>query len=96
MTRELTRIQAYPDANGSYWLGARAGDDNGAWSDVQPFAGPVAAGGLEFVYLDSGGGLAGFPEAVTRIGVSVTGRTVDRPFLTFKLEASASLRDGPR
>lgn len=93
---ELLRIQPYRDADGVYWLGVRTGGLGGVWSDLQPFAGPVAAGGLQFDYYDTEGRVASSPASVARIGLTVIGRAPDPRAQAFRLSTQVAPRNGPR
>ena len=93
LSQETLRIQPYRDGDGVYWLGARAPSEGGGWSDIQPFAGPVAAGGLELEYFDAAGGTASVPERVSRIGLAVTGRATGGLPQTLRLSTQVALRN---
>lgn len=95
-TVELVRIQAYRDADGVYWIGARSWLGDGSWSDLQPFAGPVGAGGLEFEFFDRQERVTALPANVALIGVSITARALEPPHRTLRLSTRVALRNGPR
>ena len=93
---EVVKVQVYRDAEGVYWLGLRTAGLDGAGSDLQPFAGPLAAGGLELEYFDRAGRLTSRPDSVGRIGISVTGRASYPPYRTLRLSTQVSVRNAPR
>lgn len=93
---ETVRVQAYPDADGSHWLGVRSWGADGSAGDLQPFAGPVAAGGLELRYFDADGLSVSEPHRVSRIGLAITGRNPELPGRTFQLGTEVFLRNGSR
>ncbi len=73
--QEAVRIQVYADADNVHWLGMRTLGAGGSWGDIQPFAGPVAPGGLELAYYDTRGLPAADARAVSAIGIAVTARS---------------------
>lgn len=72
---EMVEVLSYPDASGTQWLGARRYSKNSSWSSVQPVAGPLQAGGFQLAYFDSTGFATANPRLVSRIDITVIGRT---------------------
>ena len=69
-TFELMQVRLY-QSGGQYWLGSRS--VSGGEGQVQPLVGPLAADGIRFRYLDSGGVPTALPAAVRLIGLTVRG-----------------------
>jgi prepilin-type N-terminal cleavage/methylation domain-containing protein len=72
---QAEEIQLYLDAGGDYWLGRRAANRGGAWSDMQELVGPLTANGLQFAYYDSTGANATSVVEVASVGLVVRGRS---------------------
>lgn len=72
---QLTKLRAYRDSRGDWWLGAESYSYSTGWAVVQPVLGPLEPNGLEFAYFDSGDAATTAPGDVARIRVTVIGRT---------------------
>lgn len=72
---QAEEIQLYQDAGGDYWLGQRAANRGGAWTDMEELVGPLTADGLEFAYYDNTGANATTVLDVASVGLVVRGRS---------------------
>ncbi len=72
---QAEEIQLYQDAGGDYWLGQRAANRGGGWSDWEELVGPLTADGLQFAYYDSTGANATTVLDVASVGLVVRGRS---------------------
>jgi prepilin-type N-terminal cleavage/methylation domain-containing protein len=74
---EVVESRSYVDASSNLWLGQRRWSKSGGWGQIQPIVGPLQAGGLQFTYLDANGAVTTNQAAVTRIAITVRGRTAE-------------------
>ncbi|MGD8726775.1 MAG: prepilin-type N-terminal cleavage/methylation domain-containing protein [Gemmatimonadales bacterium] len=72
---EMNQVLTYADARGDNWLGMRQYNKGSGWTTTQPFLGPLARGGVRFVYYDTAGATTNFPAQVARIEITVPGMT---------------------
>ena len=72
-TYELVTYRLYVDTAGVGWLGVEK-YVSGAWTAVQPVAGPLkATGGIALTYYDSSGAVTAVPTSVARVQLTVRG-----------------------
>lgn len=74
---EVVEVRSYTDANDALWLGGRRWNKNTGWSSIQPFVGPLEAGGLRFTYYDANDAVTANVAQVARIAITVIGRTAE-------------------
>ena len=70
---QQTTLLHYTDARGQSWVGLREWKPTSGWSITQPIFGPVTRDGFRFEYFSDVGGLAGTPDEIDRIAVTVVG-----------------------
>jgi hypothetical protein len=72
---EMSRVLTYADARGDAWLGLQQYNKGSGWTRTQPFLGPLASGGVQFVYYDTAGATTNIPAEVARVSIAVPGMT---------------------
>jgi prepilin-type N-terminal cleavage/methylation domain-containing protein len=97
---EVEHLALYRDADGRFYLGSQS-IVGGAWTTMQPVAGPLMENGLEFAYFDSVGNVTGNRDQVRSIELVVRGestRPVGRQstYLQDSLRTRVYLRNNPR
>ncbi len=68
---EPLELRAY-SSGGAEWLGMRSLSSGGS---IQPLAGPFLGSGVRFLYYSRGGNVVTSPDAVTRVGIEISGLT---------------------
>lgn len=73
---ERVKLKRYQDARGDSWVGLqRYSYGSSSWGSLEPVLGPVASDGLQFAYFDSTGTVTADSSLVSRIQITVIGRT---------------------
>jgi len=86
---EVMEIRLY-QSGGRWWVGARSVSNGEV---IQPVMGPVASSGLQFQFLDQGGGSISSPTALSRITVRLTTTMDDRDALSGAASGGVGRRD---
>jgi prepilin-type N-terminal cleavage/methylation domain-containing protein len=100
---QVNRIARYVDG-GAYWLGMQTQkESDGTWSTLEPVVGPLATGGLAFTYFDTLGVATTSRFSVSRIGITLTGRSLEPvrtgagvAYVTAEVPAVVTLRNNRR
>jgi prepilin-type N-terminal cleavage/methylation domain-containing protein len=70
---ELDRLALFQDVDGREYLG-KSRLVNGAWTPLDPVAGPFAPAGVALTYYDTTGTVTTSPQAVSEVGIAVRGQ----------------------